>query len=272
MHVSNFAVEQPQLWAINIMNGTNIHFDNMRVSAVSSAAPEGAEWVQNTDGFGTPKDYLRSKLTLTDTMDAKNITLTNFTYTGADDCVAIKPRSYDIHMTNITCLSGNGLAIGSLGQYLQDASVENVSITNAEVPSTDFGTYIKTWMGERVPQDNYESAGVPRGGGWGVVRNILFKNVDVNGAERPVAITQNNGDNEAGEYAGTSHMQIEGVRFVGYHGMLEGSDDVTVECSEVNPCHDISFEDWDVHGQDGDVIEGECQWTTEGGVTGLEGC
>jgi galacturan 1,4-alpha-galacturonidase len=26
--------------------------------------------------------------------------------------------------------------------------------------------YIKTWMGGLVPQSSYESAGLPRGGGW----------------------------------------------------------------------------------------------------------
>jgi len=28
--------------------------------------------------------------------------------------------------------------------------------------------YLKTWVGEQVPQSNYESAGQPRGGGWSV--------------------------------------------------------------------------------------------------------
>ena len=26
--------------------------------------------------------------------------------------------------------------------------------------------YIKTWVGDLVPQSSYESAGLPRGGGW----------------------------------------------------------------------------------------------------------
>ncbi|KAL4866695.1 pectin lyase fold/virulence factor [Aspergillus spectabilis] len=168
------------------MNGTDMTFNNIEVRVDDSAAPEGENWAQNTDGF--------------DTMDATNTTLTNFTFTGGDDCIALKPRSYNIHISNITCNGGNGIAIGSLGQYLEDSSVENVVIENVHVPRTRFGTYIKTWMGHLVPQDHYESGGIPRGGGWGSVRNITFRNVDVNTAERGLLITQDNGDN--GSFAG----------------------------------------------------------------------
>jgi galacturan 1,4-alpha-galacturonidase len=33
--------------------------------------------------------------------------------------------------------------------------------------------YIKTWVGDLVPQSSYESAGLPRGGGWYVLFPIL---------------------------------------------------------------------------------------------------
>jgi galacturan 1,4-alpha-galacturonidase len=49
--VRNFHVVQPQLWAINMMNATNIVFDNIYVNATSPEAPDGVNWVQNTDGF-----------------------------------------------------------------------------------------------------------------------------------------------------------------------------------------------------------------------------
>ena len=66
-------------------------------------------------------------------MDARNITLNNFNYHGGDDCIAIKPRSFDVRINNVTCEGGNGIAIGSLGQYLEDNSVENITITNGKV-------------------------------------------------------------------------------------------------------------------------------------------
>ncbi|BCS17534.1 uncharacterized protein APUU_10362S [Aspergillus puulaauensis] len=255
VQVSNFAIEQPQLWSINIMNGTNMDFTNITVAVNATSAPEGENWAQNTDGF--------------DTMDATNITLQNFTFSGGDDCIAIKPRSSNIHISNITCNGGNGIAIGSLGQYLEDSSVENVVIDNAKVPGTRFGTYIKTWVGELVPTDDYESGYVPRGGGWGVVRNVTFLNIDVGDAQRAVVVTQDNGDDETSR--GTSKMEISGIRFENYTGMLGSSNQVTVSCSEVHPCFDIDFENFDVLTEDGEIT-GSCKWTVEEGVTGLDGC
>jgi galacturan 1,4-alpha-galacturonidase len=66
-------------------------------------------------------------------MDASDISLTNFTYRGGDDCIAIKPRSYRINVQNVTCIGGNGVAIGSLGQYLEDSSVEDVVFDGVSV-------------------------------------------------------------------------------------------------------------------------------------------
>jgi galacturan 1,4-alpha-galacturonidase len=138
------------------MNGTNMEFSNILVNATAVNAPYGTNWVQNTDGF--------------DTMDAKNISLAYFTYQGGDDCIAIKPRSYNIYVQNITCHGGNGVAIGSLGQYLEDSSVENVTVIDAKILTNnqdmENGAYIKTWVGALVPQTGYESDYQPRGGGW----------------------------------------------------------------------------------------------------------
>jgi len=68
-----------------------------------------------------------------DTMDAHNVSLSNFVFQGGDDCVAIKPRSYNIQVRNVTCRGGNGIAIGSLGQYLEDSSVVNVTVSEVKV-------------------------------------------------------------------------------------------------------------------------------------------
>jgi hypothetical protein len=52
---------------------------------------------------------------------------------GGDDCIAIKPRSSNIFVQNATCRGGNGMAIGSLGQYLEDSTVENVVVDDVKV-------------------------------------------------------------------------------------------------------------------------------------------
>ena len=115
---------------------------------------------------------------------------------------------------NVTCRGGNGIAIGSLGQYLEDSSVENVVVDNVKIirynEDMENGAYIKTWIGEQAPQGtSYESAGLPNGGGWGNVRNILFSNFDIQGAGLATAITQSSGNPKNGTtFPGTSNMLV----------------------------------------------------------------
>ncbi|KAK9413643.1 putative Glycoside hydrolase family 28 protein [Seiridium unicorne] len=256
VQVSSFFLKQSPLWGFNIMNGTNLKFTNLYAHNVAPNAPSGANWVQNTDGF--------------DTMDVNNVTLDGLDYTGGDDCIAIKPRSYNMTINNVTCHGGNGIAIGSLGQYEEDSSVENVILTNIAVPGTRYGTYIKTWIGYLVPQASYESAGQPRGGGWGTVRNLTFENVDVTGAASAISITQDNGNN--GSYSGTSKMLIDDINFINFTGTLTGSSTINVSCSEMEPCYDICFEDLTYTGTTGANPTGSCNYTASGGIHGLTGC
>ncbi|PLB46848.1 galacturan 1,4-alpha-galacturonidase C [Aspergillus steynii IBT 23096] len=264
VNVENFYVKDPQLWALNIMNGTNMRFNNIYCNATAVNAPWGENWVQNTDGF--------------DTMDAHNIQLTNFVYQGGDDCIAIKPRSYDIDIQNVTCRGGNGIAIGSLGQYLEDSSVENVRIDRVKIirynEDMHNSAYIKTWIGKRVPQDDYESGGVPRGGGWGQVKNILLSNFEIQGADAGPSINQDSGDN--GSFSGSSLMTVSNIAFTNFTGYIQDDDPVTstVSCSKKNPCHGITFDDVVLYpGQNGTRPGiGSCQYTAKSGVQGLEGC
>ena len=50
--VQDFYVKDPQLWSLNIMNGTNMHLSDIYCNATAVKAPYGVNWVQNTDGFG----------------------------------------------------------------------------------------------------------------------------------------------------------------------------------------------------------------------------
>lgn len=228
-------------------------------------------------------------------MDAVNIQLTNFVYQGGDDCIAIKPRSYNIDIQNVTCRGGNGIAIGSLGQYLEDSSVANIRVDNVNVravfpaiiiSSTNGdqilrynedmhnSAYLKTWVGALVPQSSYESAGVPRGDGWGSIRNVLFSNFNVQGASAGPSISQDSGDN--GSYAGTSKMSISNVAFVNFTGWVDTEKSVvsTVSCSEVHPCYNIDYDNVVLYpGKNATTAgTGSCKYTADGGVHGLSGC
>jgi hypothetical protein len=76
-------IKDPPLWSINIMNGTNMWFNDMYVNATAVNVLYGTF----------------------DTMDANNIKLTNMVYQKGDDCIAIKPRSYNIFVQNVILLS-----------------------------------------------------------------------------------------------------------------------------------------------------------------------
>lgn len=258
--VKNFFVKQPPLWSINIMNGTNMEFDNIYVNATATQAPFGYNWVQNTDGF--------------DTMDAKNIRLTNMVYQGGDDCIAIKPRSYNIYVQNITCHGGNGIAIGSLGQYLEDSSVENVEVRDATIirrnDDMHNSAYIKTWVGALVPQTGYESDYQPRGGGWGSVRNILFANFNIQGASSGPNINQDNGNN--GSFSGSSLMDISNIVFANWTGYLTGTTtEASFSCSKVHPCYNIDVKNVTLYSsanQTSRLNTTKCTYTETGGVHG----
>ncbi|KAI3298670.1 CAZyme family GH28 [Penicillium roqueforti] len=262
--VENFYVKDPQLWAVNIMNGTNMRFNNIYCNATAVDAPYGENWVQNTDGF--------------DTMDVQNVQLSNFVYQGGDDCVAIKPRSYNVDIHNVTCRGGNGIAIGSLGQYQEDSSVANIRIDTVKVirynDDMHNSAYIKTWVGALVPQSSYENAGLPRGGGWGSIRNVLFSNFEVHGANAGPTVKQDNGNN--GSYSGTSLMSISNVAFVNFTGYIESTSTnvASVSCSNVHPCYNIDFDNVILYAQENATTPGigSCKYTLEGGVHGLDGC
>lgn len=266
--VHDFSIWQPPLWGFNIMNGTNIEVTNLYVNATARQAPWGSNWVQNTDGF--------------DTMDVTNLTLTGLIYQGGDDCIAIKPRSHNLSISNVTCVGGNGIAIGSLGQYEEDSSVTDVRVRNVKIKrwNEDMhnSAYIKTWIGVSLPQSGYESAGLPRGGGTGVVRNITFSDFEVEGADSGPSITQDNGNSDSSA-EGTSKMEVSDIVFNNFRGYLSGkaknkSVVASVRCSRVKPCHDIIFKYIKLRlGKDGveGSMEGKCGNIAKGGVKGLSG-
>lgn len=223
------------------------------------------------------KMNLRLLTSLPDTMDVENVQLTNFVYQGGDDCIAIKPRSYNVDIRNVTCRGGNGIAIGSLGQYLEDSSVANIRVDGVKIirynEDMHNSAYVKTWVGALVPQDSYESAGLPRGDGWGSVRNILFANFDVQGASAGPSISQDSGDN--GSYPGTSRMAVSNIAFVNFTGYIDTSATTvsSVSCSTVHPCYNIEFDNVVLY-QSNSTTPGKvsCKYTADGGVHGLGGC
>lgn len=262
VEVDDFKNIDPPFWSTNIMNGSNLRFTNLLNNATAPGTPYGENWVQNTDGF--------------DTMNVDNVHLENFTYQGGDDCNAIKDQSYNVYSKNITCIGGNGIAVGSLGQYLDDASVANYEVDDAKIyPYNGVvgnAAYIKTWVGVPVPQTFYESCCKPRGGGWGIVRDIFFHNFHLHGPQRIGAINQNSGDDSNGTYAGTSNMLVSNVVYANFSGYMNGgapnSDVMQIWCSERQPCYNIALQNITAtFGPDTTSLgHATCKWSQAKGV------
>lgn len=73
-------------------------------------------------------------------------------------------------------------SIGSLGKELNEAGVQNVTVTNAVFSGSDNGVRIKSWA---RPSN-------------GFVRNILFQNIVMNNVDNPIIIDQNYCPNNQG--------------------------------------------------------------------------
>ena len=135
--------------------------------------------------------------------------------------------------------------------------------------------YIKTWVGNLVPQTSYESDNQAQGAGWGSVRNIRFSNFVVEGADSGPAITEDSGD--SGSYAGTSLMEISNVAFVNFTGYLSGKEKskrtASVSCSKVHPCFNVAFENVTLTTTRNSTSTGSssCSYISPGGVHGLSG-
>jgi len=135
--------------------------------------------------------------------------------------------------------------------------------------------YIKTWVGDLVPQDSYESEYQPRGGGWGSVRNVQFSNFVIEGADSGPSISEASGDN--GSYAGTSLMEISNIAFVNFTGYLSGHErnnrTASVSCSNVHPCFNIAYDNVTLTTAENSTSTGtsSCSYVSPGGVHGVSG-
>ncbi|KAF4603057.1 hypothetical protein EYR38_003462 [Pleurotus pulmonarius] len=158
--------------------------DGMKCNA-SNSDPSfaGKNIVPNTDGINTYR--------------STNVSLLNWDITCGDDCLAIKGNSTDLTIRNITCRGGNGIAFGSLGQYVNlSDNVRNVDMRDLKMiridpniqPNMGNGVYFKSWTG--TISGSPPTGG---GGGTGVVDNITITDVVLDRVNAPLHLYQTNG-------------------------------------------------------------------------------
>jgi len=232
--VRNFRIESQPFWCNTVADSKNVVYDGMYCNATNTdPLYVGQNVVPNTDGINTYR--------------SDNVTLLNWDITCGDDCLAIKGNSTNIMANNVTCRGGNGIAVGSLGQYanLSDI-VNNVTFENVRMirldskvqPNMQSGVYLKTWTGT--------VNGAPPtggGGGGGYVSNVISRNVQLDRVNSPIHLYQTNGGHSGDS---PSKLQFSNLSFIGWQGSSLSNKIVDLECSPAVPCPNMIFQDIDV--------------------------
>jgi polygalacturonase len=253
--VRNFRIESPPFWSNAVAQSNNIVYDGMFVNATNTdPLYKGKNVVPNTDGINTFR--------------SDNISLMNWDVTCGDDCLAIKGNSTNLDIRNIICRGGNGIAIGSLGQYVDMPDiVRNVHMQNLQMirlssdvqPNMVNGVYLKTWDGT--------ANGVPPtagGGANGSVTNIVAENVSVDRVTVPIHLYQTNGGHSGDA---PSKLKFQGLSFINWTGTAIANKIVDIECSPAVGCDNISFSKYNITPPANQTARFICQNTAN--VTGL---
>lgn len=101
---------------------------------------------------------------------ANNITFLRWTVDNGDDSITLKQNSTNIYVADCKFYNGQGIALGSIGQYPGQIEImENFTARNIECYDTTFGAYLKSWtgLGKGYPPNG-------GGGGIGYAKNITF--------------------------------------------------------------------------------------------------
>jgi len=253
--IRNFRIESPPFWSSAVAQSTNIVMDGMYINATNEdPLYVGQNIVPNTDGI--------------DTFRSDGVSLLNWDVTCGDDCLAIKGNSTNIVARNITCRGGNGIAIGSLGQYVgMNDYVENLDMEDLRMirlppnvqPNMANGVYFKTWDGS--------VNGVPPtggGGAGGLVNGVSARNVQLDQVNNPVHLYQTNGG-ESGDLP--SMLKFENLSFSNWTGTAITNEIVDIQCSPAAVCGAIAFSDFQITPPSGQASRFICVDTST--VTGL---
>ncbi|KDQ52576.1 glycoside hydrolase family 28 protein [Jaapia argillacea MUCL 33604] len=211
---------QSQFWTTAITHSENILLEDFYVNSTSSTGTS----TLNTDG--------------SDTFYSNNITFRNWTVVNGDDAIAPKANSSNILIQDSVFWNGNGVAIGSIGQYLDAYEfIENVTAENIVCNGCLYIGYVKTWPG--VQQGFPPNGG---GGGLGYAKNIVFRNFIANNVTSSIAeITQCTTYNGATGECDTSKFQISNVTWGPGEGTVFGDTLAAFQCSGAVPCPGIEL-------------------------------
>ena len=223
--VDGLSIIQPQFWATFVWESKNVSITNFYVNATSDD-----EWgTVNTDGY--------------DSWNSDALLIENAVISNGDDCVAVKGNTTNLLVRNVTCYWGFGMAIGSIGQYPKMPDyVENVTFEDVKCINCMEAAFIKTWQGVPAGDSLNNDAG---GGGYGLVKNVQFRNFELTNVALPIQISQCI-YTESGQYCNTSKMAIEDITWSNIKGTSRYNIAASIYCSDLHPCPGVRFEDIEI--------------------------
>jgi galacturan 1,4-alpha-galacturonidase len=150
--VRDITSKDSKFFHINIIGSRNFTFQRVTISAPQESI--------NTDGIHIGR--------------SKDIKVLDSTINTGDDCVSLGDGSKQVSVTKVTCGSGHGISIGSLGKYPNEEPVEGVHVKNCTLINTTNGVRVKTWPGSRP----------------GVATDMHFEDIIVRNVTNPILIDQ----------------------------------------------------------------------------------
>ncbi|CAA2983098.1 polygalacturonase-like [Olea europaea subsp. europaea] len=214
---------------LKIQDAQQIHVSfqkctNVQASSLSISAPEESP---NTDGIHVT--------------NAQNIQISNCTIGTGDDCISIVSGSQNVQAMDITCESGHGISIGSLGSSNSEAYVSNVVVNGAKLSGTTNGVQIKTWQG-----------------GSGSASNIKFQNVEMQNVKNPIVIDQNYCDRAKACKEQSSTVQVKNVVYQNIHGTSASNVAINLDCSKSYPCQGIVLQNVNIVREGDGSVKAVC--------------
>ncbi|KAF3803790.1 Alpha-L-rhamnosidase rgxB [Colletotrichum gloeosporioides] len=211
-----------QTWTVTITRSARVLLQDIYVNNTSS----NRNPARNTDGANT--------------MFSDNIHFRRWTVKNGDDCIATKANSTNILIEDVEFHDGQGVAIGSIGQYAGHFEIiENVTVRNVLAHGSRYAGRIKTWTGEQLGYP-------PNGGGAGLgyAKNLSWDNVTIYDAEEaPIYVMQCITYNEQQGNCSSSLFEISNISFTNFRGSLQGSRVAYLQCSRAHGgCDDVRIE------------------------------
>ncbi|KAG5977287.1 hypothetical protein E4U55_006901 [Claviceps digitariae] len=148
---------QSQMWTMAITYSDHVELDDIYVNSTSNS-----KWsTLNTDGC--------------DTINSHDITFRRWFVDNGDDAIALKGNSSRIFIYDSEFHNGQGVAIGSVGQYVgRHDTITDFYARNITLVDTAHVSYFKSWAG--ISRGYPPNGG---GGGLGHATNIVMEDIKV---------------------------------------------------------------------------------------------